>query len=114
MTQLKDILKSFASIADKAPEKEYDNIWLQRSKQDENNPKKYINQTTNMEVLSADKTDEFVYNVWAKMTEDGLADMDKFVEEELLPRSMRLLQQTQRVSGDGNSVRYMIARNITE
>ena len=38
--------------------------------------------------------------------------MDKFVEVELLPKGMRLLQDTELVSSDKGSVRYMIARNI--
>ena len=38
--------------------------------------------------------------------------MDKFVEEELIPNGMRLLRDTQMLSGDSGSIRYMIARNI--
>ena len=37
--------------------------------------------------------------------------MDDFVETELLPKGLRLLEDTELVSGDKGSVRYMIARN---
>ena len=33
MTKLKDIIKQFAGVADKAPERPYENVWLQKSKQ---------------------------------------------------------------------------------
>ena len=92
------------------PESEYENVWLQRSKANDDGT--YTNQTTNVDTLVADTSDEFIYNIWARATEEGLADMDKFVEVELLPKGMRLLQDTELVSGDKGSVRYMIARNI--
>lgn len=110
MAKLKSILKSFSSLADKAPEQEYENLWLQRSK--ENDDGTYTNQPTNIEVLKSDTTDTYVYNAWARTTKDGLADMDKFVEEELIPNGMRLLRDTQMLSGDSGSIRFMIARNI--
>jgi len=110
MTVLKNILKSFSSLADKAPEKEYENLWLQRSK--ENDDGTYSNQPTSIEVLKSDTTDEFVYNAWARVTEEGLSDMDKFVEEELIPNGMRLLRDTKLLSADSGSIRFMIARNI--
>ena len=108
--KLAKILKRIRNIAKQMPESEYENVWLQRSKANDDGT--YTNQTTNVDTLVADTSDEFIYNIWARATEEGLADMDKFVEVELLPRGMRLLQDTELVSGDKGSVRYMIARNI--
>jgi len=108
--KLAKILKRIRNIAKQMPESEYENVWLQRSKANDDGT--YTNQTTNVDTLVADTSDEFIYNIWARATEDGLADMDKFVEVELLPKGMRLLQDTELVSSDKGSVRYMIARNI--
>ena len=108
--KLAKILKRIRDIAKQMPESEYENVWLQRSKANDDGT--YTNQTTNVDTLVADASDEFIYNIWARTTEDGLADMDKFVEVELLPKGMRLLQDTELVSSDKGSVRYMIARNI--
>ena len=108
--KLAKILKRIRNIAKQMPESEYENVWLQRSKANDDGT--YTNQTTNVDTLVADTSDEFIYNIWSRATEDGLADMDKFVEVELLTRGMRLLQDTELVSSDKGSVRYMIARNI--
>ena len=108
--KLAKILKRIRDIAKQMPESEYENVWLQRSKANDDGT--YTNQTTNVDTLVADASDEFIYNIWSRATEDGLADMDKFVEVELLPKGMRLLQDTELVSSDKGSVRYMIARNI--
>lgn len=113
-TPLRDILNKFRDIAQKSPESEYDNIWLQRSKRDDSGD--YDNQTTNLEVLSKDESDEYIYNVWARTTEDGLIELDKFVETELIPKGMQLLagqnksKSTEVLSSDQGAIRFMIAR----
>ena len=57
MTVLKNILKSFSTVAEKAPEQEYENLWLQRSK--ENDDGTYTNQPTSIDVLKSDTTDTY-------------------------------------------------------
>lgn len=104
----KKIMKKFRQIAEQNADSAYDNIWLQRSKPTDDG---YENQTTSLNAMLDDKSDEFIYNVWARATEEGLAEMDNFVETELLPKGLRLLEDTELVSKDNGSVRYMIARS---
>ena len=104
----KKLMKAFKKIAIQNAENQFDNIWLQRSKEVDG---EYINQSTSVDVLMSDKTDEWIYNLWSKVSEEGVAEMDNFVETELLPKGLRLLEDTELVSGDKGSVRYMIARN---
>ena len=108
MTKLKDIIKQFAGVANKAPERPYENVWLQKSKQTEDG--KYINLSTTVDQMISDKTDEYIYNVWSDLSEDGLSDFDKIVETELIPNGMRTLRDTANLSSDQGSIRYMIAR----
>ena len=104
----KKLMKAFKKIAEQNADNQFDNIWLQRSKEVDG---AYINESTSLDVLMSDTTDEWIYNLWSKVSEEGLAEMDNFVETELLPKGLRLLEDTQLVSGDKGSVRYMIARN---
>jgi len=108
MTKIKDLLKSFAGIANKAPERPYENVWLQKSKQIEGD--KYVNLSTTVDQMMNDKTDEYIYNVWSELSEDGLSDFDNFVETELIPNGLRTLENTAKLSKDKGSIRYMIAR----
>ena len=115
MKHIKDILEKMRATASRTPDSKYSDIWLQRSTQDENGT--YVNQNTNVETLKSDTSDKFIYNLWARISDDGLKEMDDFVETELIPNGMFLLNsekhQTEKVSGDGQSVRYMIARNLS-
>ena len=104
----KKLMKAFKKIAEQNADNQFDNIWLQRSKEVDG---QYVNQSTSVDVLMSDTTDEWIYNLWGKISEEGVAEMDNFVETELLPKGLRLLEDTELVSGDKGSVRYMIARN---
>jgi cobalamin biosynthesis Co2+ chelatase CbiK len=108
MTKLKELLKSFTGIAEKAPEQPYETLWLQKSKKIDND--EYENVSTTVEEMMNDKTDEYIYNVWAEFSSDGLTDFDNFVENELIPNGMRTIQNTALFSKDEMSIRYMIAR----
>tara|TARA_R110002020_G_C16263041_1_gene770624 strand:- start:1479 stop:1883 length:405 start_codon:yes stop_codon:yes gene_type:complete len=113
MSQLKDILNKMFSIADKSAD-QYGNIWLQRSRKANNGD--WDNQPTNVEQMIEDKSRDFVYNLWARTTEEGLADMDKFVETEIIPNGMSLFRDketgkaTHYLSEDKGSIRFMVAR----
>ena len=115
MKHIKDILEKMRATASRTPDSKYSDIWLQRSTKDEDGT--YVNQNTNVETLKSDTSDKFIYNLWARISDDGLKEMDDFVETELIPNGMFLLNsekhQTEKVSGDGQSVRYMIARNLS-
>tara|TARA_Y100001970_G_C13541290_1_gene512381 strand:+ start:75 stop:437 length:363 start_codon:yes stop_codon:yes gene_type:complete len=113
MSQLKDILNKMFSIANKSSD-QYGNIWLQRSAKDSEGD--YINQPTNVEQMKEDKSRDFIYNLWARTTEEGLSDMDKFVETELIPNGMSLFKDKDTgkavhfLSKDKGSIRFMVAR----
>ena len=110
MTKIKDLLKSFAGIANKAPERPYESVWLQKSKQNDDGT--YQNIKTTVEQMMNDTTDEYIYNVWSEFSEDGAEDFNEFVETELIPNGMRTLESTAKMSKDKGSIRYMIARPI--
>ena len=95
----------------------YSNVWIRRSKQDPNDSKAYINENASVSQASEDKTTEWIYNLWVKTTEDGLQEMNTFVETELIPKGMSLFidKETNEpldvLSKDKGSIRFMIARS---
>ena len=111
MATLASILTKMRAVAVKTPDNQYENIWLSRTSQNEDG--EYTNQPTSVEVLAGDISDEYIYNLWARTTEDGLAEMDEFVENELIPNGMQLLEKTEQLSANKNAVRFMIARQLT-
>ena len=104
----KQIMKGIRKIAEQKADSLYDNIWLQKSTKTDDG---YNNETTSVNELISSVSDDVIFNLWCKTTEDGLSEMDEFVETELLPRGMRLLEDTELLSKDKGSVRYMIARS---
>ena len=104
----KKIMKKFRKVAEQKADSQYDNIWLQKSTKTDDG---YNNETTSVNELISSASDDVFFNIWCKTNEEGLAEMDEFVEKELLPRGMRLLEDTELLSKDKGSVRYMIARS---
>ena len=104
----KKIMKKFRKVAEQKADSQYDNIWLQKSTKTDDG---YDNENTSVNELISSVSDDVIFNLWCKTTEDGLSEMDEFVETELLPRGMRLLEDTELLSKDKGSVRYMIARS---
>ena len=120
MKTLKQILTEMRSKAVESAELGYNNVWIRRSKQDPENSKSYINENASITQASEDKTTEWIYNLWVKTTEEGLEEMDNFVETELIPKGMSLFvdkdtkEPIEVLSKDQGSVRFMIARsNLT-
>jgi hypothetical protein len=120
MKTLKQILTEMRSKAVESAESGYNNVWIRRSKQDPEDSLSYINENASITQASEDKTTEWIYNLWVKTTEEGLEEMDTFVETELIPKGMSLYihKDTKKpmevLSKDQGSVRFMIARsNLT-
>ena len=103
MKTLKQILTEMRSKAVESAELGYNNVWIRRSKQDPENSKAYINENASISQAS-----------------EELAEMDTFVETELIPKGMSLFvdkdtkEPIEVLSKDQGSVRFMIARsNLT-
>ena len=118
MKTLKSILSEIRSKADKASQVGYNSLWLQRSKKLDNNS--YDNQTTNIQQAIEDKSTEYIYNVWVKCTDEGIKEMENFVETELIPNGMSLFKDRETdkyketLAKDKSAVRFMIARSGLE
>ena len=114
MTPIKEILKKMFASAKKSAD-QYSNTWLQKSAFNEES-KSWDNLPTTVEQMKEDTSRDFIYNLWARTTEEGLSDMDKFVETELIPNGMSLFKDKDTgkaihfLSKDKGSIRFMVAR----
>jgi hypothetical protein len=117
MKTLKSILTQLRTTANKTSQAGYNSLWLQRSKQD---GKEWINQPFSIGQAVEDKSTEYIYNVWVKCTDEGVEEMDKFVETELIPNGLSLFidretnEPIEYLAKDKSAVRFMIARSGLE
>lgn len=108
MKSFKEILAEIDNVVEK---QESSNVWISRSKKTSEKGD-WSNEPASIEVLMNDKTDDYFYNAWCKLTDDTKTDLSNFIETELVPRKMRLLKKTKLLSKDNSAVRYMIARPL--
>jgi len=106
MKHIKEVLSNMKKIINK--NQNSGNIWISRSSQNDNGA--WTNEPSSIDVLMQDKSDNLFYNVWCKLSDDSPKELDEFIEAELVPNGLRLLEDTQTLSKDKGSVRYMIAR----
>tara|TARA_A100001011_G_scaffold399252_1_gene506989 strand:+ start:1222 stop:1587 length:366 start_codon:yes stop_codon:yes gene_type:complete len=114
MTPIKEVLKKMFATAKKSAD-QYNHTWLQKSAFNEES-KSWDNLPTTVEQMKEDTSRDFIYNLWARTTDEGLADMDEFVEQELIPNGMSIFIDnetglpTHHLSKDEKSIRFMVAR----
>tara|TARA_R100000664_G_scaffold25484_1_gene35488 strand:+ start:1276 stop:1614 length:339 start_codon:yes stop_codon:yes gene_type:complete len=106
MKHIKEVLSKVKEVI--AKNQKSKNIWVSRSKQNDNG--KWVNEPSSIDALLQDKSDDYFYNAWCKLTEDSPNDINKFIETELIPNDLWILEDTQTLSKDEGSVRFMIAR----
>jgi len=106
MKHIKEVLSKVKEVIAKSQKSS--NIWISRSYQNDNGA--WTNEPSSIDVLMQDKTDNLFYNVWCKLSDDSPEELDEFIETELVPNGLRLLEDTQTLSKDKGSVRFMIAR----
>ena len=58
--------------------------------------------------------DDMFFNIWARLEDETAEELDQFIEEQLVPNGLRILADTEMASKDGNAVRFMIARPLSD
>tara|TARA_R100000315_G_C5151896_1_gene87068 strand:- start:203 stop:541 length:339 start_codon:yes stop_codon:yes gene_type:complete len=106
MKHIKEVLSNIKEVISK--NQKSSNIWVSRSYKDSSD--NWTNETSSIDALLQDNSDKMFYNAWCKLSDDSPKELDKFIETELIPNGLRLLEDTQTLSRDKGSVRYMIAR----
>ena len=87
-------------------------LWLQSSKQNEDDM--WINEPTTVEQIVKCTDDSIFHNVWVKLEEGSAEELDSFIEEQLIPNGLRILEETEKQSDNGSAVRFMIARPMNK
>jgi hypothetical protein len=84
---------------------------LQSSFQDSDNV--WHNDTASINQIVNCTDDSKFFNVWVRLEEGATEELNTFIEEQLVPNNLRILEDTEKPSKDGKSVRFMIARPLT-
>ena len=87
-------------------------LWLQASRQDEDDM--WINESVTIDQIVNCTDDNVFHNVWVKLEEGSAEELDSFIEEQLIPNGLRILQETEKQSSNGSAVRFMIARPMNK
>jgi len=110
MKKLNNILKSVRQTIENNTKES--SLWLQSSKQDKDGVWHNQNATISDVVNCTD--DDMFFNIWARLEDDTAEELDQFIEEQLVPNGLRILADTEMSSKDGNAVRFMIARPLSD
>ena len=107
MKPLKEVLQSIRKNVSKSSKAQ--DTWLQSSKQNKQGDWINSNVRSIKEIVDCSDDDTF-FNIWIKCTENGAKELDHLIESELIPNGLRVLEETEKLSKEGTSVRFMIAR----
>jgi len=108
MKKLKSVLKDVREVIKNNANKS--SFWIQWSKKNDDgvweNDKATISDILNC------KDDNMFFNLWMTLKDSSAKELSSFIEEHLVPNNLRILEDTENLSKDGKSVRFMIARPL--
>lgn len=126
---LATILKDMNILTEQKPDDGYEHLFMKKSvkfaicdesgkpvlDKDGNETYEYNDFDTSVDAMISDESNDrdVFYNVFVKATDDGKADLDSFIQNELIPNGCHILTKTQKLSKKKTWVRYMCARPLT-
>ena len=108
MKKLKSVLNDVRQVIKNNANKS--SLWIQSSKKDDDGVWSNDNATIS-DILNCED-DNMFFNLWMKLEKGSAEELSSFIEEHLVPNNLRILEDTENLSKDGNSVRFMIARPL--